>query len=719
MKIRNISRSSIQYIVIQSDFSIKDPINFSADKKNNIFHYLQRFPRDFIQLEDQQKYFTLSENHTLLNPALSILIFEEKGFKSRINPIIGYSKILDLDYRVVVYIVDVNCKNKDNIIASIKSTNQKYFYFCFFGEPTSPLEISLEKDHYFESLAHLLASFKRDFPGIKQMFAQKSPSYKNLTLNLDENENASSVLDFNPLIPNFLILMQTLNKFWKVKYPENRENIPAERSHALYKIITEIDQVHKNLRQNQNAPILIATFPFFNPAIKSYLKNKESEQLHKLFTGFYGMEQNLEYRHEGETKTENINTEQKIAELVLEELVKPKLLFLDAIAYLQSSFTFSPIFRAPLIGYSIYRELSMFNPANANFQTQNSLRNIFKSLLKLGEKLSNHTLSEELKNYIKEREGQLLVISDLPIEWLTIDSVPLCFSHDICRIPEANYQGILNNYSANNRLNLVVTDDVLSKTLIILSGDAKNNLDHEFNNSYKMITDNAEKLGYKYVYCNSIKEIAVAVRKYQPTILVFDCHGNIDANSKETFLTIGNQRLTGREISKHKISAPIVFLSCCNTSPNYGYVNQIHDAFFEVGAITVTGTFLPISIKRGTAYYIRILYLLQQQSTKRFYDNWLSFISNSIRTSLIHDVIIKASDKLGRSLTEDEINFLSELINDIQIFSKRREIFLKLISIGIDIGENLNIKIQDTDCEFLMYTHYGRPDLITFETANS
>lgn len=718
MKIRNISQSSIQYIVIQSDFSTKDPIRFSADKKNNIFHYLQRFPRDFIQFDNQQRYFAISENHTLLNPALSILIFEEKGFKSGINPIIGYSKILDLDHRVVIYIVDVNCKNKDDIIASIKSTKQRCFYFCFFGEPIVPPKFSLDKDHYFESLEHLLVFFKRDFLGIKEMFAQKSPDYRNLTFNLDENENTFSILDFNPLIPNFLTLMQTLNKFWKVKYPENRENIPAERSRALYKIITEIDRVHKDLRQEKKAPILIATFPFFNPAIKSYLKNKESEQLHKLFRGFYGMEQNLEYRHEGETKTDDADNEQKIAKIVLEELVKPKLLFLDAIAYLQSSFTFSPVFRAPLIGDSIYRELSMFNPANANFQTQSALRNIFKSLVKLGEKLSNHTLPNELKNYIKEREGQVLVISDLPIEWLTIDSVPLCFSHDICRIPEANYQGILNNYSANNRLNLVVTDDVLSKTLIILSADAKNNVDHEFNNSYKMITDNAKKLGYKHVYCNSIKDVAMAVRKYQPTLLVFDCHGNIDVNSKETFLTIGNQRLTGREISKHKISAPIVFLSCCNTSPNYGYVNQIHDAFFEVGAITVTGTFLPISIKRATAYYIRILYLLQQEHTKRFYDNWLSFISNSIRTSLIHDVIIKASDKLGRSLKEDEIIVLSELTNEIQMFSKRREVFLKLISAGIDIGENLNIKIQDTDCEFLMYTHYGRPDLITFDKAS-
>ena len=141
---------------------------------------------------------------------------------------------------------------------------------------------------------------------------------------------------------------------------------------------------------------------------------------------------------------------------MLDELVKPKLLFLDAIAYLQSSFTFSPVYWAPLIGASIYRELSMFNPANANFQTQNALRKIFKSLIKIGEKLSNHTLSNELKNYIQERDGQLLVISDLPIEWLTIDSVPLCYSHDICRIPEANYQGILNNYSANNHLNLVL-----------------------------------------------------------------------------------------------------------------------------------------------------------------------------------------------------------------------------------------------------------------------
>ena len=110
-----------------------------------------------------------------------------------------------------------------------------------------------------------------------------------------------------------------------------------------------------------------------------------------------------------------------------------------------------------------------------------------------------------------------------------------------------------------------------------------------------------------------------------------------------------------------------------------------------------------------------MLNLLKLETDKNIFKNWLGFISHIIRSSVIHDVIEKSHKTLKRDLTESETRQLSVVLLEIMVFEKRREIFEKLLNSGIKISDELNLKIQDTESEMLMYTHYGRPDLIYFE----
>ena len=651
-----------------------------------------------------------------VNPALNILLFEDKDFLNSLNPIEGYSKLLELKNRVVVYFIDGLCLNQELIFNAILKTGQQNWYYCFHGRNYKEPTIQF-RNNYFESINILIVNFKRDFNEIKKSFANLSKNYLELEFNLDESENDMEVLNFNPIVPNYFTYIQIINKTWKTNYPINIGTEQHElRNSSLLKIVKEIDNRHVSISETKaigrTFPILLVAFPFFNPVIKQNLKLSAKSQKEKLYIKLYELEQTTDYLNIFES-TEDFAED--LGHMVLNEFVKPKLLFLDALTYLLSSFTFSPIIRFPLIGKSIYRELSIFNPVNDNFTSRKALKKIYKSILAFGEKLAINTISEDTKKYIQSRNGQILAISDLPIEWLILDKVPLSFSHDICRIPESNYQGIINNYSANNRINYSINKNTLKKTLIILSSEEKEIPDHEFTNSYDLIKISAKNLGYHYRYCKTIEEVSNAIKEIEPFLLIFDCHGNIDSATETSYLCIGDDKLTGNDIVQFNITAPIVFLSCCNTSPNYGYINKLHDAFFQAGAMTVTGTFLPISIKRGTTYYIRLLSLLKIELTNNLFNNWLSFISNIMRTSLIHDVIIKSYSKLKRDLSEHETKELSTVLLKIQIFENRKDVFLKLMNDGIKISEELTISIEDTDCEFLMYTHYGRPDLIEFK----
>ena len=86
---------------------------------------------------------------------------------------------------------------------------------------------------------------------------------------------------------------------------------------------------------------------------------------------------------------------------------------------------------------------------------------------KFGKKLSKLTLNDISKVYIKERNGQIFAISDLPLEWLYLDEYPLCFTHDICRLPEFNLNSIVNNAINLQRHLFQIPENLIDKTLVV------------------------------------------------------------------------------------------------------------------------------------------------------------------------------------------------------------------------------------------------------------
>jgi hypothetical protein len=708
MKIKPISSSSIQYVLIQKDSGVQNMIKYHQNASNNIFNILPHFPRDLMQFHNQDLFFKTSMIMNEINPGLNLLTFTDEQLNSLINPIIGYTKILNLENRPVVYFIDLK-SNISLIKKTIKDSGQKNWYYTFCGQSKQQVTI-FEKKRFFKNPIDLIKNLKRDFELIKSTLSEITEGSKDLEFNLDESYNNNELHDFNPITSNYFTSLQINNEYWKLNYPKSIPNPKNNvRNDILLKSVIQIDKRHLKLNEKRSLshklPIIIISFPFYNPSLNSFFTKNAKTKTEKIYSKVFSIEQSTDYLNYFEA----INDEEVVlAEVALKEFLKPKLKLLDGIAFLQSSFTFSPTLRFPIIGKSIYKELSFFNPKNNFFSTEKSKKNKLLSIQKFGAKLTELTISEKTKKYLSNRNGQTLAISDLPIEWLCIDSIPISFTHDICRIQESNYQGTLNNYSANNRIDFVVTENSLKKTLVILSDDVSNIANHEFKDSYRLVEERGKSLGFNYAYCKSIVQISDAVKKYNPDILIFDCHGNIDVENETSYLVINGERLYGNEIVEYNISAPIVFLSCCNSNPNYGYINKIHDAFFQAGALSVTGTFLPISIKRGTIYYLRMLNLLNQEFSKRLHTNWLSFISQVIRSSIMHEAYIKAN----RKLTFEEEKNLSKLILDTHIFSKRRKIFTSLTNEGIKLSKNLTFNIKDTECEFLMYSHYGRPDLI-------
>ncbi len=565
---------------------------------------------------------------------------------------------------------------------------------------------------YFNNPKELIENYELKFEKIKSILSKITEGSKGFKFKVDKKQNNRKLHNFFPLISNYFTSIQINNEYWKINYPTSvttpKSNI---RNKLLLNSIEEIDKRH--LKLNNKLPTLVLSFPFYEPSIYNFFKGNAKTKKEKIYSKVLSIEQSTDYLNYFEANSEE---EERLAQIALETILKPKLKMLDGMAFLQASFSFSPTLRFPIIGKSIYKELSFFNPKNNFFETTKSRKNKITSIQKFGKRLSELTITEKTKEYLIKRDGQILAISDLPVEFLCLDSIPFSFTHDICRIHESNYQGTLNNYSANNRIEFSVNESTVQNTLVILSADVNENVDHEFKATYEGVKHSSKMLNFKYEYCKTVNEISSAVDKHKPEILIFDCHGNIDEEKQTSYLVINGERLYGNDIIENNISAPIVFLSCCNSQPNYGYIHKIQDAFFQAGALTVTGTFLPITIQRGTIYYLRLLNLLNVEFSRQVHRNWLSFISQVIRSSIIHEAYIKANIKLNREMTSEEKEKLSLVLLETHIFSKRREIFHNLMNDGIKLSDDLSITIEDTESEFLMYSHYGRPDIILLDS---
>ncbi|MHC5355045.1 CHAT domain-containing protein [Myroides sp. LJL115] len=363
-------------------------------------------------------------------------------------------------------------------------------------------------------------------------------------------------------------------------------------------------------------------------------------------------------------------------------------------------FTYSPVIRLPQIGKSINLELSHLERVTP--KKQSTISNIEK----FGKKLRKLTLDNTYENYIQNRNGQIFVISDLPLEWLYLDKHPLCFTHDICRLPEFNLNSIVNNAIHLQRNLYQIPEDIINKTLVVHCASKDDAL---MNKMFSLIDDYKEKLGFISVKCSTIIEISEAIKKHKPELLIFDCHGASDRNELSSYLIIDKEKkefLTGENIVKYGISAPLVFLSACETFPNYGYVKLLSDAFMETGAYCITTTFLSIKIIDAATVIIRLLNNLHQLKSNSYHLNWLNFLSHILRSSLVYETINKSRKYLKEEITNDEI---TRIVTKLMRFEDRIEAFHDL-NILIQEKSEKKITFNQLDNEWLSYSIIGRAD---------
>lgn len=388
--------------------------------------------------------------------------------------------------------------------------------------------------------------------------------------------------------------------------------------------------------------------------------------------------------------------------------IEPRMRIFDLVGLLHCSMRFSPYLRLPVMGKNINSELSFVGIKNIEKLATSPSKNksIRKAMETIGKKIASEALVPSTVEMLQKSVTQIVAMTDLPIEWMMIDGVPLGFSHDVCRIPETPAVGMLSQYMECKFIPFNIPKDILKHTLVIFGNE-----EDSFVKAQEPVVDLSKVLGFQIRKCLTKEAFFNTIKEMDPLLLIVDTHGGVDEETHQSFLTMGDEVVSGDDVVKSDIHPRIVFLSACNTFTTYNTVSTIANAFFQVGAAAVTTSYMPVLIEPATTLYTRLLNNLNIAATHNVHRNWLAFVSHLMRTSYIQAPIRRAVHK-GVKV---DIDTLTRLTTESMFFQKRGEIYKKLNTNAFTKG--LGADYQNIIPHYLMYSTLGRADLIRFETS--
>lgn len=384
--------------------------------------------------------------------------------------------------------------------------------------------------------------------------------------------------------------------------------------------------------------------------------------------------------------------------------------FLDIVANLHCSFRFSPYLRLPIICKSINTELSFVSAKN-NVQLAYSKDRMAydKAIHKVGKTMAAKLLAPKTVKMLEKMPAQIVAMTDLPIEWMEVNEIPLGFTHDVCRMPETPSSGMLMHYAIARLSGFYrIPEDVLSKTLVVYG--CREDAFKEWQDKADIC---AQALGAKTEICQSLDEFEKSVKLHKPDFLIIDTHGGTDLQNHQSYIYMGKERVYPKDIAARDIFAKLVFISACNTAPCYNDVNTVANALLEVGAFAVTSSYLPLDVAESSTLYIRIMNQLNIAAQQDIHRNWLAFISHMLRTSFIMTPLVENAHKEN---PEPMDPLKTGRVNALSMYFENRAKLYRMLKAGEEV-EGLKYDFTQVVPHYLMYTTIGRADLIMFESS--
>jgi hypothetical protein len=282
-----------------------------------------------------------------------------------------------------------------------------------------------------------------------------------------------------------------------------------------------------------------------------------------------------------------------------------------------------PVLRTPQLSGALFGKLKHLRLTLA----QGSRSTFSKHLPEVAAAMASEIPPDMLEFIAHNKAGSLKLVSDLPLEWLPINGVPLMFQRTLSRVPMTPGNVLLNHYS-DARNNVVIGKRELKKILVL---NCFSESDHLFDYPKRLVRVTAET-GQECLYgeARSLKEYQKTLAKHKPFVLIHWGHGSYDRSADRGFLHLGAEQIEIWEF-KETVIPPIVILAGCETSAIAETHNTPANAWLALGARAVLGTYFPVQADLTLVLVTRILAnLFEAIMGKQFLPTWELVVSKTL-----------------------------------------------------------------------------------------
>lgn len=258
----------------------------------------------------------------------------------------------------------------------------------------------------------------------------------------------------------------------------------------------------------------------------------------------------------------------------------------------------------------------------------------------------SRTIQEEMgSKLVKAAFGsreKLLAVCDFPIEWLSIDLVPVMFRYEMSRIPST--PGNVTAHVLLSGQRLLVPLSGVANILIIRSLAPSDPIRNHLSDSVDHFAKSAglQNLRLELVDVTSESELVDALNSFQGMMVIFDCHGNHGGEESHAWLQIGKDKVDVWLLANRARVPPVVILAACSTHALDGSHASVANGILRSGAASVIGTFAQVGAVHTGITIARLLYRMSAfvpVMTKRTPRSWREIVTGFFRMSYVTDVL--------------------------------------------------------------------------------
>jgi hypothetical protein len=365
-------------------------------------------------------------------------------------------------------------------------------------------------------------------------------------------------------------------------------------------------------------------------------------------------------------------------------------------------------------------------------------RNKIPDFVKGMKEIATHIKSSfhiDTLNLLQRHAIDIKAISDLPVEWIELDGLPLCVACNYSRVPITPGNGLVGHANIMNREYILSEENVNVLLINTLKKDDKlfglgRALRNEINHYFKLI-------GKEITYAEITKgeEFLNKIEKEKPTIFIYYGHGKYDDNEMVGRLEIGDEYVTSLDIEQLSWKPLITLLGACETQVMHGTHLNVANLFLGGGCVSVLGTYFPVYGLHALTFITNIMRHLVNcfvHAAPDSFERWDNILLQTYRTQYLLDSM-HAMDRYlgvrGKTLNSYSIKPLNMLWeqgekngyqNAIDFYRNRDILFQQVFDTVPELGEAYRRILENNLIlpQCLYYSSLGSPEKIKIKRGN-